>query len=206
LEKVSNIYGKEIEQFLKRVTGADRVITYRPYIRHSQSSQGTKTQPPATDVHVDLTNRAGKKQAQQFMSSVDPEFTYSRYMHLSCWRAFSQPPQDWPLGLCDSASILPDDGLVNSAIWQDEIPDVNNLPPLVPDEVKSEAFVFPWREGMEWWYFSWMHKDELLCLKLNDSDKGSEKRWRTPHCSFYNDEEGTHPRESIEIRACCYWK
>lgn len=107
--------------------------------------------------------------------------------------------------MCNSASIPDDDGLVNSAIWQDEVPDLQNLPPL-PEDVKSEAFVFPWREAMEWWYFSHMTEEELLCLKLNDSQVGKGKRWRTPHCSFLNDEEGTHPRESIEIRACCYWK
>jgi hypothetical protein len=118
---------------------------------------------------VDLTNHAGKTQAAQFMSSVDPEFTYSRYMHVSCWRTFSESPQDWPLGLCDSGTFPPDDGLVNSAIWQDEIPDLNHLPAL-SKEVKSEAFMFPYREGIEWWYYSWMYQDELLCLKLSDSD------------------------------------
>lgn len=92
---------------------------------------------------------------------------------------------------------------MNSAIWQTEVPDVQNLPPL-PEEVKSEAYGFPYREEHEWCYFSWMTRDELLCLKLNDSDH--TRPWRTPHCSFFNDEEGTHARESVEIRVCCYFK
>lgn len=122
---------------------------------------------------------------------------------MSCWRTFSAPPQDWPLALCNARSVRDEEGLVNSAIWQTEVPDVQNLPPL-PDEVKSEAYAFPYREEHEWCYFSWMTRDELLCLKLNDSDH--TRPWRTPHCSFFNDEEGTHPRESVEIRACCYFK
>jgi len=86
---------------------------------------------------------------------------------------------------------------VNSVIWQDEIPDLQNLPPL-PKEIKSEALVHPYKDEFEWNYFSWMTKDELLSITLHDS----ARTWRTPHCSFFNDEEGIYPRESIEVRAC----
>jgi hypothetical protein len=102
---------------------------------------------------------------------------------------------------------VPDeDGLVNIAIWQNEPPptDLENLPP-VPTHVRTgSAFIFPYSDKYEWNYFSWMTRDELLTFKLHDSDHS--RPWRTPHCSFLNDAEGCHPRESIEIRTCCYFK
>jgi hypothetical protein len=201
MDQLNTAYAQEIQEFLKATLKADEVITYRPYVRHSQSQKGSKSQPPATDAHCDLTAAAGARQARQFLD--DPEFQYSRHLHLSCWRTFSDPPQDWPLGLVDARTIPNEEGLVNSAIWQTEVPDLLNLPPL-PSEVKSEAYIFPYNPKHQWKYFSNMTKDELLCLKLNDSDQ--TRPWRTCHSSFFNNEEGTHPRESVEIRACCYFK
>jgi hypothetical protein len=50
-----------------------------------------------------------------------------------------------------------------------------------------------------------MNRDELLILKLNDSDK--KRAWRTPHSAFPNTAENeVFPRESIEVRMCCYFK
>ena len=139
------IYLPEIERFVKAVTGADKVITYRPTVRHSQVKQGEKLQPPASDVHSDLTPGAAAHQARIFLPPEDKDYQYSRALHLSCWRTFSQPPQDWPLGVWSASSVRESDGLVNSVIWQDEIPDLQNLPPL-PKEIKSEALIYLYKD------------------------------------------------------------
>lgn len=120
------------------------------------------------------------------------------------WMARPQPTRvtlQGKVAFCSASTVRQGDGLVNSVIWHDEIPDLQNLPPL-PKEIKSDALIYPYKEDFEWNYFSWMTKDELLCITLHDS----ARTWRTPHCSeFFNDEEGTYPRESIEVRACCYF-
>jgi hypothetical protein len=192
-----------MQEFVQRVTKANKVVTYRPYIRHSKAKQGQKLQPPASDAHVDLTSAAAARQARELLPAEDKDYQYTRALHLSCWRTFSIPPQDWPLAVCNSRSVRDDEGLANAAIWQAEPPDLENLPPL-PEPVKSEAFIFPYNKDHEWNYFSWMTRDEVMLLKLNDSDH--TVAWRTPHCAFFNDEEGTHERESIDMRACCYFK
>jgi hypothetical protein len=161
-------------------------------------------QPPASDVHCDINRNEGVKLAKELLPAEDKDYQYSRFLHMSCWRAFSPPPQDWPLALCDYRSVGDDEGLDNVAVWQSTVPDLQNLPPVPTDTKTSTAFIFPHTERQEWVYYGGMTRDELLCLKLNDSDRS--RAWRTPHCAFLNDEEGTNPRESIDIRACCYFK
>jgi hypothetical protein len=189
---------------VKEITGADKVISYRPYIRQSNPKQGGKLQPPASDVHVDININEGVKLAKELLGPEDKDYQYKRFLHMSCWRAFSEPPQDWPLALVNARSMDDDEGLDNVAIWQSTVPDLKNLPPVPTDTKTSSAFIFPYKENYEWNYFSGMTKDELLCLKLNDSDHS--RAWRAPHCAFLNDQEGCNTRESIDIRACCYFK
>ena len=199
-------YCKEIEEFIKEKTGAYKAISYAPIVRITNPQPGAKEQPPAADVHCDVT----APQAIEGAKRMNPDEKYSRFLHMSNWRAFSKPPQDFPLGVVDFRSTDDEDGLTNTAIWTNTMPDnvdtldAENLPPLPGDATIGEAFVFPYREGYEWRYFSNMTGDELLSLKLHDSDHS--RAWRTPHCAFQNDVEGAVPRESIEVRTCCYYK
>jgi hypothetical protein len=190
---------------VKKLTGAEKVISYRPYVRRSHTKQGTKVQPPASDVHVDINCDTAAKLARELLPEDEKDMQYSRALHMSCWRTFSEPPQDWPLALASCNSVPEDAGLDNVAIWQSEPPpDLLNLPPVPTEGKHSTAFIFPYSKDYQWNFFSNMTKDELLCLKLNDSDHS--RAWRTPHCAFANEVEGAHPRESIDIRACCYFK
>jgi len=188
------------------MTGADKVVVFGDIVRQSKPKQGGKEQPPASDVHVDLESNHAAKTARALLPPDAKDFAYSRFLFLSNWRTFSPGPQDWPLGVVDSRSVPDTDGVINMAVWQDEPPpeDLENPPP-VPEGIRTgNSSCFPYNEGFQWNYFSCMTKDEVLSFKLNDSDHS--RPWRTPHCSFLNDAEGCHPRESIEIRTCCYFK
>jgi hypothetical protein len=178
------------------------VVAFRPTIRKAGSVKAEKDQPVAGDVHVDYTGRRAEQLGHLYRG--DEGFTYSRLLVLSNWRTFSQPPQDWPLAVCDSRSIKDEEGLINTLIYQDEVPDVENLGPIPEKGIIGEGYGFPYQEGHEWCYFSHMNRDELLTFKLNDSDH--QRVWRTPHCAFYNPEKGAVPRESIEVRTCCYFQ
>lgn len=128
---------------------------------------------------------------------------------MSNWRTFSPGPQDWPLAVCDARSVKDDEGKTNSIIELDVWPaDVNPpyevLPDLDPAIVTRESTAFPYQKGHEWWYFSDMHRGEVLTFKLHDSDHSGV--WRTPHTAFPNDAENAKPRCSVEIRSCAYFK
>jgi hypothetical protein len=195
-----------MRQFVKELTGADKVIIYAPIVRQTTATEGADAQPPAGDVHVDFNTTQASLVATALLPPEDKDYKYTRFLHLSNWRAFSPGPQDWPLGVVNSRSVGDDEGLVNTAVYQNDPPpeDLENLPDIPEGTRTGDAFVFPYNEKFEWNYFNCMTRDEVLSFKLNDSDH--DRTWRTPHCSFRNDAEGCHPRESIEIRACCYFK
>ena len=159
-------------------------------------------------MHVDLATSEAPKTAARLLPAEDKDYKYSRFLHLSNWRAFSPGPQDFPLAVMNSRSVPDDEGMINIAVWQDDPPpeDLANLPPIEENEKVrlGKSFIFPYREGYEWYYFSNMTRDELLTFKLHDSDHS--RPWRTPHCAFKNDAPGAKLRESIEIRTCCYFK
>lgn len=208
MDEVERVYIPELEEFVKKTLGADHVIAYKPIIRKTASIKRPQDQPVADDVHVDFTTRWSSQVGTQYLKS-DWTKQYSRLLNVSNWRTFSAPPQDWPLAVCDSRSVLPEEGITNTLVYQQDLPDLNDLPPLphgddAQGKVVGEGTIFPFTERMRWVYFSHMTRDEMLILKLNDSDQ--KRAWRTPHCAFCNPEKGAVPRESIEVRMCCYFK
>lgn len=71
----------------------------------------------------------------------------------SLWRAFSPPPQDWPLAVCDYRST--DDA-------EDGTPNLLFRVPVLPapgaqdapdDEAESAASLFFYNPAHRWWYF-----------------------------------------------------
>lgn len=208
LEAAEREYIPELEEVVKKTLGADHVVAWGPIIRKAATVKTDKDQPVGNNVHVDYTTRWASQLGTKFLGGSDWTEQYSRLLVVSNWRCFSPAPQDWPLAVCDSRSIGDDEGIINTLVYQEQLPDFDNLPPLpegADGKVIGEGTIFPPKETQRWWYFSHMNRDELLILKLNDSDKA--RAWRAPHSAFPNTAETqVFPRESIEVRMCCYFK
>jgi hypothetical protein len=141
----------------------------------------------------------------KFMRSGSPEFIFRRFMAINLWRAFSDPPQDWPLALCDGRSVDPHEGVPNPMLRVDALPDPDTIPERLPDDAaRPEGFVFRFNPLHRWYYLPNMTRDEVLLLKLFDSDQSGA--WRVPHASFADHSAAyAIPRESIEIRTVAYF-
>ena len=50
-------------------------------------------------------DRAVQLAAAKYAASFPGRQRYSRFIASSLWRPFSQPPQDWPLAVCDGTSV-----------------------------------------------------------------------------------------------------
>ena len=87
----------------------------------------------------------------------------------------------------------------------DKIPDMSNHDVLPDGPIASEADLFTYNENQQWYYFSDMHKGEILAFKLYDSEKDT-KGGRCPHTAFLDDRKDAIPRESVEIRNVVYFK
>jgi hypothetical protein len=214
-DQVDDIYSNEVTEIVKRLTGADHAVSRGWMVRTSgdlpkrevvgYTHQGG-VQPPAADAHVDFTPNTAKRVARQtYEDNFPDEKPYTRFMASSLWRTFSPPPQDWPLALCDGGTVGPDEGTPNTLVIVDELPDRETMLGPLPDEDKAiTAAVFQHSPIHRWWYFSNMHRDEVILLKFHDSDE--TKACRVPHTAFHDPSfPNANPRESIEVRTIAYF-
>lgn len=217
-EQVDRIYPGEVVETVKSLTGATRVAplgwmvrTSGDMTRHKRQTVGYThkggVQPPAGEAHVDFTPGCAEVLARRIYAQVFPEGTgYSRFIVSSLWRAFSEPPQDCPLALCDAGSVGRDEGVPNTMFIVDQLPDEEAMLGEMPNEdTAMAASIFHFNPAHRWWYFSNMTRDELVLLKFHDSDV--TKALRTPHTAFHDPSiPGAKPRESIEFRTVAYFE
>lgn len=216
-EEVDAIYPAEVHEIVRELTGADLISGRGWMIRTSGDLEIRRkkvigynhrggVQPPAADAHVDFSPERAEIMARQiFAESFPGERPYRRFIASSLWRAFSDGPQDWPLALCDGSTVSPDEGTTNALFIVDEIPSREAMLGEMPGEDQAiTAAIFHFSPGHRWWYFSNMHRDEVVLLKFHDSDPCSALR--VPHTAF-RDSSFAHarPRASIEFRTFAYF-
>jgi hypothetical protein len=216
-EVVDRLYPDEAVALIKEATGAASVVSRGWMIRTSGdiSRRVEKVvgyrhqggiQPPAGEVHVDFSPRSAPRLAEQIHRDAFPDAGgFSRFIAFSLWRAFSPPPQDCPLAVCDGRSLADDEGVPNTLHVVDEMPSPEAMLAEMPGEdERIAASIFRHRPGHRWWYFSNMRADEALLFKFYDSDHSVA--WRCPHTAFHdNSLPGVRIRESIEMRLFAYF-
>ena len=217
--EVDAIYTGEVAEAVKALTGASRVATMGWVARtagsdieaHRKRTPGYSLagamQPPASDVHVDMTSDRAGRLAQAIYQRTFPDGAgYSRFIASSFWRATSDPPQDWPLAVCDGSSVSAEEGLPNTMFVVDELPSAEAMLGEMPTEDSvPAAAIFRYSPGHRWWYFSDMTRDEAILVKFHDSDHS--RAWRAPHTAF-KDPTFPHarPRHSIEFRTVAFFE
>ena len=198
--QLDGIYQAEASELVKRTLGADEVVALGWVIRRArQALDGA--QPPASDVHVDM--HPGR--AHDRMTAASPRGEpYQRAVMTSLWRAFSPPPQDWPLALLDYRSVDDTEGEPNLLLFVDRLPDPDNVPDIEDPDSRPAGSIFASAPHHRWWFFPDLTADEALLFKLHDSDHSVA--WRTPHTAFeasYAAE--ANPRESVELRTIAFF-
>jgi hypothetical protein len=194
--QVWNIHRAEIASLIATISGADEVQVNAPGILRFSEKSGVagslNNSMPARFAHVDITDET----ASTFAARSAPNGkTIKRYAHFNIWRAFSGPPQDVPLALCDARSVSPDDLIVADAIF-----DEAGKP-----EWSFESWVVAHNPAHRWHWFSDMTIDEALIFKTNDSDAAYPHC--VPHVAFDDPScpADAPPRTSIEMRAIALW-
>jgi len=217
-DEVDRVYPDEVAQAVKRFTGASAVATMGWMVRTSGDMSRFKretvgyahrggVQPPAGEAHVDTAPDRADRVAQMNYEKAFPNGKgYSRFIYGSFWRAFSEPPQDVPLAVCDARSVRPDEGTTNTLFVVDKIPDeATMLGPMANEDTVPGASIFTYSPAHRWWYFSNMTRDEALLIKFHDSDRS--RAWRTPHTAFRDPSfPDAKPRSSIEFRIVAYFE
>lgn len=216
-KEVDANYPEEVAKTVRCLTGAD-LVAARGWMVRTSGDLGKRQrkvvgythsggiQPPASEAHVDFSPEVAERMAKQIFAQQFPgERPYTRFIASSLWRAFSLLPQDWPLALCDGSTVAADDGTTNTLIIVDAIPDrVTMLGDWPEEKTAIKAAIFRHNPKHRWWYFSNMHRDEVILLKFHDSDRNSVQR--VPHTAFQDRSfPDARPRESIEFRTFAYF-
>lgn len=193
-QAVAEIHNREIADLLLAQTGADAVFCTSPGIlrfgERSALAGKLNNSMPARFAHIDIS----KETAQGFAAAGTPEGkTVARYAHYNVWRAFSPPPQDVPLAVCDSRSVAAGDLIEADAIFDD------------PEKAEWSfvSYIVAHNAAHKWFWYPDMTRDEALIFKTSDSRFGNP----IPHVAFDNPDvpNGVVPRSSIEMRAIAYW-
>ena len=216
-EAVEASYPTEACELVQWLTGASRVAARGWMVRTSGDLPKAEkvagyqhyggVQPPAGEVHVDFTRETAHRIAEKTYRDSFPDGPgYSRFIATSLWRAFSPPPQDCALALCDGRSLRDDEGVRNTLHIVDELPSEEEMVrPMDGEDQRIAASVFRYSADHRWWYFSNMHRDEALLFKFFDSNH--DVAWRCPHTAFWDaSQPGAQVRESIEFRSIAYFE
>ncbi len=210
-------YPQEVAAAVRAWTGADRVATMSWMVRtsgdlaaHAHQQVDYKhhggVQPPAAEAHCDAEpGRIDAMAAALYQKSFPGAPPFRRFLYTSFWRAFSPPPQDYPLALCDGNSVADDEGVPNTLFVVDRIPPREEMLRPMPDEgQRVAAAIFHHNPEHRWWYFSDMQRAEVLLLVFHDSRR--VRPWRVPHTAF-RDSSRPHAnaRASIEFRSVAYF-
>jgi hypothetical protein len=164
-------YATEVAEVAMLLSGADVVVPLGGMMRDSAATSPS-VQPPAAEAHVDFTQRCAERRADALYRKSCPHGPgYSRFFGFSLWRALSEPPQDMPLALCEGRSVRDDEGTHNTKVDVAEIPTGEALyAPIEGEEDMLAATIFHYSPAHRWWYFPDMEPDEVILIKLYDSD------------------------------------
>ena len=198
--QLDGTYRAEAGELVRQTLGADEIVTLGWVIRRAnQALDGA--QPPASDVHVDI--HPGRTHDR--MSAASPRGEpYKRAVMTSLWRAFSPPPQDWPLALLDYRSVDDAEGEPNLLLFVDKLPDPDNVPEIQDPDATPAGSIFAPRPRHRWWFFPDLTADEALLFKLHDTDHSVA--WRVPHTAFETPyAAAANPRESVEFRTIAFF-
>jgi hypothetical protein len=198
-------YSAEVCDAARAICGAQFVIPMAGQIRTSGMTN-PKMQPPAGEAHVDFTTKTAKMVAERMYRIRYPDGPgYSRFICFSLWRPLTEPPQDWPLALCEGPSVREDEGTPNTKVDVDAIPTGDALfAPIEGEEDMVAATIFHHSPDHRWWYFPDMTIDEVIFIKFHDSDHS--RAWRAPHTAFHDKAKlGAYERRSMEFRGVAYF-
>jgi len=198
-EEVKRVYVPEIEYMLKEITGASKVTTDGAgLVRLSKRSPEHKQVGVGTGnfVHADYSKNAGPTWLNRALPAAEAaERLKKPYAIYNIWRAYSAPPQDVPLAVCDARTVTQADVIHCDLTF--------GRPGAERFTFENSAYWYSPRH--RWCYFSNMTRDDVLIFRGLDS----QHNWTSavPHSAF---EDPTCPpdapaRESIDIRSVVYF-
>ena len=197
-EAVKATFYPEVVEFLKKTTGAQRILVFDHTIR-SKSNEAkkltdqskTSQRAPVMLVHCDYTAESGPLRVRQLLPDEAEELLSRRVAFFNVWKPIRHVVEERPLAMCDVTSSSPDDFFKLYLRYQDRT---------------GENYLMSHSTQHKWWYFPAMTPEHVVLLKTYESEIDGRARF-VGHTAF---EDPTSPanapfRESVEIRTIAFF-
>lgn len=195
-EEIKREYYPECIEFLKKLTGAGRIVIFDHTVRRRRPDlpDTAHTRQPATNAHGDQTPNSAAYRVRLHMGEDEaPELLKKRFQIINIWRPIRHLALDTPLALCDYRSV-------------DVEKDAHPTKLIYPDRI-GEAYGISYNPKHEWKYLRGMTPEEVTLIKCWDSIKDGRIAVFTPHTAFTDPSTPADAplRESIEVRALVFY-
>ncbi|MCJ1380193.1 hypothetical protein MMC17_003296 [Xylographa soralifera] len=162
-EAVKNLYYPKVEAFVKKHTGASRVIVFDHTVRKRDPGKDSKENPngkeqPATVVHCDQSAKGAIRRVKQSIGELEDldAVLKGRVQILNVWRPLNGPVLDWPLAQMDFRS-LDSSNMHPCDLWRHQF------------EERGQTVTFTYASTQKWYYLDHHRMDEVTMIKIWDS-------------------------------------
>jgi len=191
--RILEVYYPEVEELVKRVSGARRVVAFDHTVRSGDDSarEARRVQEPVMLVHNDYTEWSGPQRVRDVLPDEADALLQHRFAIIQVWRPIHRSVQRNPLGLTDARTVAPGDLIASERRYPDRI---------------GEVYRISYNPAHAWFYFPQMRPGEAIVFKVYDSEKDGRARF-TAHTAFHDPTTppDAPPRESIETRAFAFF-
>ena len=193
-DEVRKLYYPEVEQLVKKATGAMRVVAFDHNVRCLPMAQRKENgaREPVKFAHNDYTLKSGPQRVRDLLPDEADELLKHRFAVINVWRPISEPVQESPIAVCDARTIDQKDWVTSDLRYRDRT---------------GEVYSITFNPNHRWFYFPQMRRNEVILLKCYDSTDDGRARF-TAHTAF---DDPTSPpdapaRESIETRTLVFFE
>jgi hypothetical protein len=198
--EVAGRYVTEARELVRILTGCTATaLLNTPVVRVSGrlGSRPAGTTFTGDFAHADFSAPAAELMLRRTLPAGEAaERLRHRYSVFNVWRAFSGPPQDVPLALCDTRSVAPQDKQYCDITMKMATGDV----------LTWENITYYHSEAHRWWYCPDMTRDEAYVFRSFDSATGHAEQ--VPHSAFVSEScpASAPPRASVEVRVFAFYE
>ena len=192
-EELKRVYYPEVEELIKKVAGASRVVVFDHTLRSGDEAEreARLVREPVLNVHNDYTEWSGPQRVRDVLPDEAEELLKRRFAIIQVWRAINQPIESNPLAIADARSLAAGDLIRAERRYPNRV---------------GETYRVGYNPEHRWYYFPRMRRDEALVFKVFDSATDGRARF-TAHSSFVDPTTpaGARPRQSIEARTLAFF-
>ncbi|CCM01543.1 uncharacterized protein FIBRA_03599 [Fibroporia radiculosa] len=192
-EKIQSVYYKEVEELLKKETGAKRVFIFDHTIRRKPVDTANRSpgnRGPVERVHIDQTYNASVQRVHYHLGDEADRLLKGRVRIINVWRPIHHPVAHKPLAVSDWRYLDTDHDLVP----------VRHIYP----HREGSTFSVRYNPDHKWYYLSNQTPEEVTLIKCYDSSV--DRARLTPHSAFADKSSPPEApqRESIEVRCLVF--